>query len=32
MAEFKKTWQEFSLIHVGDELPQILGCANVRTA
>lgn len=31
MAEFKKTWQEFPLIHVGDELPQILGCANVRT-
>lgn len=28
---FKKTWQEFPLIYVGDELPQILGCANVRT-
>ena len=30
--QFKKTWQGFPLIHVGEELPHILGCTNVRTA
>ena len=28
---FKKTWQGFSLIHVGEELPHISGCTNMRT-
>ena len=28
-TQFKKLRQEFPLIHVGDELSQILGCANV---
>lgn len=29
---FKKMWQGFPLIHVGEELPHISGCTNVRTA
>jgi hypothetical protein len=30
--KFKKTWQGFPLIHVGEELPHISGCTNVRAA
>lgn len=29
---FKKTWQGFPLIHVGEKLPHISGCTNVRAA
>lgn len=32
ILEFKKTWQGFPLIHVGEELPHISGCTNVRAA